>query len=96
MNIQAFLKKLGTFQNTSLFNNLAIHAWFGYGVIFTLGTWWPTHRLLQCALAALVAAAKEFIFDARYETPPQPFLNGAGDFAGYVLGGVLAMLLLLA
>ncbi len=89
MKLLTFLR---TFQSNPWFVTLAIHAWFGYGLAFTLGVKYPDHRLLICAGGVLAAALKEFVFDHRYEIPPQPYKNGAQDFAGYLLGGALAVL----
>jgi hypothetical protein len=84
---------LRSFQNSPLFANLAIHAWLGYGIAFTLGVRFPSHRLLICVCGVLAAAFKEFFFDHRYELPPQPYPNAAQDFAGYMIGGALAILM---
>jgi hypothetical protein len=89
MKLLTFLR---TFQSNPWFVTLAIHAWLAYGLVFTLGVKYPSHRLLICVCGVLVAAAKEFWIDHRYELPPQPYANGAQDFAGYLIGGALAII----
>jgi hypothetical protein len=83
---------LRSFQNSPLFANLAIHAWLAAFLVFAFGVKFPTHRALICVVGIVVAAAKEFLWDHWLEIPPQPYKNGAQDFAGYLIGGALAII----
>jgi hypothetical protein len=84
---------LRSFQNSPLFANLAIHALGGYAIAFTIGVRFPSHRIAICVYGVFAAAAKEFWFDHRYQIPPQPYANGSQDFYGYMIGGVVAILM---
>jgi hypothetical protein len=83
---------LRSFQSSPLFSNLAIHAWLAAFLVFAFGVKFPAHRVLICVVGVIVAAAKEFIYDHRWEIPPQPYKNGAQDFAGYMIGVALAII----
>lgn len=54
------------------------HSGFAYFCVHHGLPWW---------LALILAAAKEFVFDIRYEkNPPQTYTDGALDFMGYAVG----------
>lgn len=82
---------LRTLQSNPWFITLAIHAWLGALLVLYFGVKFPTHRVLICVIGVLVAAAKEFVYDHHWEIPPQPYKNGAQDFAGYMIGGIIAI-----
>ena len=63
------------------------HAWFAYAIVYTFGAY--------AALAVIPAvAAKEFLFDAKYEVPKQTTEDNLLDFTGYMTGVVLALVAL--
>jgi hypothetical protein len=65
------------------------HAGFAYAIVHTFGV-----RLLPVVL--VVAAVKEFWFDANYEVPKQTTQDNVTDFVGYATGAFLALLAILA
>lgn len=50
------------------------------------------HGLIGAALFVPAAALKEYWFDVAYETPKQTYLDSTLDFAGYMVGIGLALL----
>jgi hypothetical protein len=64
------------------------HVWFAYAVVYTLHS---TPVAIVCMIIA--AAIKEFWIDHLYEVPQQDFNENLDDFAGYVLGVMLAGLI---
>lgn len=62
------------------------HCWFAFSVLAVAPSIWTA------AAAVLIAGAKEFWWDLKYETPKQTWLDSTEDFAGYLGGIVLACL----
>jgi hypothetical protein len=83
MSIQSYIAKIGVNPQFIAFN---AHAWFAYSVVKTF----PFAGV--AAAAAVLAALKEFWFDAKYEVPAQTFTDNLEDFAGYCAGILLASL----
>jgi hypothetical protein len=70
------------------------HAWFAYAVIATCAHFGLTLWIAAPA-AVMLAAAKEYGFDLKYETnPPQTVVESTQDFIEYLAGIVLAMLVI--
>lgn len=69
------------------------HCWFAFSVVYvSLDQGLDLPRVVWTAL--VVAAVKEFIFDATQEkNPPQTFLDNLEDFCGYAVGTALAAVL---
>lgn len=86
MSVASFIAKTGT---NPAFVALNAHCWFAFAVVRTLGAW-------ALVPVLLLAAIKEFWFDATYEVPKQTFWDNATDFGGYALGAVLAVLAIFA
>ena len=62
------------------------HCWFAFSVLSVMPSKWT-------AVGAVIAAlAKEFWWDLRFETPKQTWLDSLEDFAGYLVGILLACL----
>ncbi len=71
------------------------HMWFACSVMLVLAHWGVT-AWVSAPLCIALAAAKEFVFDMRYETTPaQTFFMSAADFAEYLAGIAVAILILL-
>lgn len=84
-----FIAKLGENPAFIAFN---AHCWFAFSAVYVAGA--HGYDLEAAALGFVLAAAKEFWFDATYETnPPQTFDDNIEDFAGYLAGIVLALCL---
>ncbi len=50
------------------------------------------HQYAAAGVAVILAGAKEFLYDLKYETtPPQTLAMSAGDFAGYLTGIAFAL-----
>lgn len=89
MSIASFIAKTGENPNFIAF---AAHS----GVAAFTVSRFPTGiiRYIAAGAAVVAAAAKEFIFDFKYEqTPLQTFKDSVLDFAGYITG-ILAGLLI--
>lgn len=88
MSLAASIAKVGEDPNFIAFN---AHCWFAYALVFTLAAYGvPT--LPVCVVVIVVAGIKEFWFDATQEKdPPQTFADNLEDFAGYVGGALLAV-----
>lgn len=67
-------------------------AW-SYFVVFTVAVKRPHWLIATVIVSILVAAFKEFYLDKHYETTKQTFRMNLFDFAGYMFGLVLALLL---
>ncbi len=92
MTIQSEIAKIGESQD---FVTAMAHAWFACSVMLILGHWGVT-AWISAPLCVALAAAKEFVYDLRYEkTPPQTVWMSAADFAEYLAGIVVAVLILL-
>jgi hypothetical protein len=51
------------------------------------------HKPFVAVSIIIFAAAKEFLFDSRYETnPPQTFMDNLQDFLGWAGGAVIGLL----
>ena len=92
MSIQSEIAKIG---ESPAFVTAMAHAWFACSVMLILGHWGVT-AWISAPLCVALAAAKEFWFDLRYEkTPPQTAWMSTADFAEYLAGIVVAVLILL-
>ena len=92
MSIQSEIAKIG---ESPEFVTAMAHAWFACSVMLILVHWGLT-AWISAPLCVALAAAKEFWFDLRYEkTPPQTVWMSAADFAEYLAGIVVAVLILL-
>ena len=88
MSLASWIAKLG--MNPTFIAQNA-HCWFAYSVLMTAHLLFPTLAFAWLALPALILAAiKEFWFDATNEVPKQDFSDNATDFSGYALGVVLS------
>jgi hypothetical protein len=68
--------------------------WAHFGVAALIVEHTP-HHLFTTVIVALLAAVKEFWYDAKYEkNPPQTFLDNLTDWLGWTLGAVVALLLM--
>jgi hypothetical protein len=77
-------------------NYLAQSSHVGWGIVATLAPahlWGTTASLIAFAVGAVAAAAKEFWFDRRYETPPDSLRGATLDFVTYLAGGAVGLLL---
>ena len=65
------------------------HFWFAFsGMLIFHGSW------VALAVLLLVAAVKEFWFDATHETtPPQTAMDNITDFIGYAAGAGVGVLI---
>ena len=91
MSIQSEIAKIG---ESPAFITAMAHAWFACSVMLILGHWGVT-AWISAPLCVALAAAKEFWFDLRYEkTPPQTVWMSTADFAEYLAGIVVAVLIL--
>ena len=78
----ALIARIGT--NPTFIAAMA-HCWFAYAIVYTAHRWWVAIPVV------LLAAAKEFAFDARYEQPKQTLVDNLTDWAGYSAGAALAV-----
>ena len=90
--LAAFVARIG---ESPTFVAFMAHMWFAFGVLAILAhfgvTLWAT-----VPVGVVLAGCKEFWFDLRYERhPPQTLADSALDFAGYMAGVGLAVLVLL-
>lgn len=87
MTIKSYVAALG--QNIQFVAYMA-HMGVTALIVEHTGRWRP-----YVAVAVVVASAiKEFYFDARYEKDtPQTFLDNLQDFAGYLSGATLGLML---
>jgi hypothetical protein len=69
---------------------LNAHFWVAYAAVVTFP---HVHWVFFAVLAT--AAVKEFIIDARWETPPQTALDNWSDFLGYAAGASIGMYVVL-
>ncbi|MDE1828217.1 MAG: hypothetical protein KGH65_03600 [Candidatus Micrarchaeota archaeon] len=66
------------------------HSGFAATVLMLFSGW---HQYAAAVVALLLAVAKEFSFDLRYEaTPPQTLMDSVEDFIGYLTGIAFALL----
>ncbi len=79
--LAAFVAALGT--NLTFVASMA-HVFSAFALVAFLPSWWTV------AAIALVAGVKEFVFDAREESPKQTFADNLLDWSGYLAGGFLA------
>ncbi len=92
MSINSFLAKWINFLNNDpRAQSITIHSLAGVTIVFHLGTVLPIRTVMFGFVAAV--AAKEFLWDTKYESPPQSEEGAATDFVGWVLGGTLALVL---
>ena len=90
--VAAAVAKVGETPN---FITAMAHMWFACSVMLVLEHWGVTASV-SAPLCVALAAAKEFVFDMRYETTPaQTFFMSAADFAEYLAGIAVAILILL-
>lgn len=68
------------------------HSGVSYGILLTLGRYHPALVLYAGLGIVAYAAVKEFYYDARFEIPPQSFMNNLTDFIFYNVGVWLAVL----
>ena len=91
MSIQSEIAQVG---ESPEFVVAMAHAWFGCSVVLILAHWGLT-LWIGAPVCVAIAAAKEFWFDLHYETlPPQTLLDSALDFAEYMAGLALAVLII--
>jgi hypothetical protein len=87
--IGKWLTEHSDFMNEVDFLAAMAHVGWAYGIILTAMFLSGSFRLTEETSIGLIlfAAGKEFIYDARWERPPQTFKDNAQDFCGY-LGGI--------
>ena len=91
MSIQSEIAKVG--QSPEFIVAMA-HAWFACSVLLILSHWGLT-LWIGAPVCVAIAGAKEFWFDLRYETlPRETVLDSALDFAEYMAGLALAVLII--
>lgn len=82
-------RALDFINNNPIAKSLFLHSLVGYAVVVTLSVFWS--QIYIAAAFAALTAAKEYLFDTRYETPPQPIWGATVDWTGGLLGAVLAL-----
>lgn len=81
------LTKLGSIGESPDFVAFMAHSCFAFAAI----SFAHTHLSVAVIVSIVLAAVKEFVFDLKYETtPPQTVKDSALDFAGYLVGIVVA------
>ena len=90
-SIAAQIGKIG--ENPAFVTAMA-HCWFAFAVLAAAARYGITLWVAVPAFV-LLAGAKEFIFDLKFETtPPQTVFSSGEDFAEYMLGVALAVLII--
>ena len=90
--VAAEVAKVGETPN---FITAMAHMWFACSALLILAHYGLT-LWIGAPLCVALAAGKEFWFDLRYETtPPQTVFMSAADFAEYLAGIAVAILILL-
>lgn len=81
--------------NPTFLAEMAHFAW-AYGILLTAALWSVQRRHIVQLFLAFVAFAvvKEFWYDLRYEVPVDTVAGSALDFAVYMLGGCVALLVI--
>lgn len=88
MSLSDWIAKIGT-------NNYWVaanaHFWFAWALVTTFNVSFGV-RITLVVVIALLAAWKEFYFDARFETAPkQTSFDNWTDWAGYTGGALLGL-----
>jgi len=69
------------------------HTLGGYGLILTAWRFGgPSAAEVAFSLGVLAAGIKEFWYDLRYELPKQSLADSIEDFAFYLIGGVIGLM----
>lgn len=86
-------KWFNTLIATNTFSENAAHILAAYGATLTVHRFgW--HLLPWSLTFVILAAVKEYWYDASFETPPQTFTMNTTDFLGYVVGIVIGLLVI--
>jgi hypothetical protein len=81
-----------TWMNNPTYLAQMAHFLGAYAIIFTTFHFAGLQKALLATLAgALIAAIKEFWYDANYELPKQTSFDNILDFTMYVIGGGVAL-----
>jgi len=86
-----FAKLVNYLNNSSWWASVNIHGWFACTLVYQLGRVWSIW--IVAGIFAAITAVKEYYWDAHFEVPPQQFLGSTIDWAGYLAGTGLALLL---
>ena len=79
--------------NSPVYLAQVAHFFGAYTVIFTTFHFAGLQKAILATLTgALIAAIKEFWYDANYELPKQTSFDNILDFTMYVIGGGVALL----
>ncbi len=90
-NVTRFATWIGKIGPSPGFVAFNAHCWFAAFVVATaIRAGLPA--LPTAILAVALAAAKEFWFDLKYETPKQTVEDSAGDIGGYLAGIIVGVL----
>jgi hypothetical protein len=72
--------------NNPTFINLQLHATLAFFLLAFAVKILPFMQWPFAVVAVILAGVKEFYFDMKYESPPQPFAGALQDFSGYMIG----------
>ncbi len=90
-NLAAQVGKIG---EMPAFITAMAHCWFAFSFLAVAARYGLTLWVAAPLFVAL-AAAKEFFFDLKFETtPPQTIFSSAEDFAEYMLGVLLSIVVI--
>ncbi len=95
MNIaKSIAAQIGKIGENPAFVTAMAHMWFAFSVLAVAARYGIT-LWVAVPLFVVLAAAKEFVFDLKFETtPPQTVFTSAEDFAEYMLGVLAAILII--
>jgi hypothetical protein len=92
MSINQSIAKVVNYLNaSSWWASVNIHGWFACTVVYHLGRVWPIYRV--AAIFVALTAVKEYYWDKHFEIPAQSFKASSLDWAGYLAGTALALIL---
>ncbi len=90
-NIAAQVGKIG---ETPAFITAMAHMWFAFSALAIAARYGLT-LWVAVPVFVVLAAGKEFVFDLKFETtPPQTVFMSAEDFAEYMLGVLLSIVVI--
>ena len=78
VSINSVMTRIASIVTGEPWTSINLHCWFAVSAMWFFGSW---HMV---AIFVALAALKEFVWDVKYEGAT--IVNGAIDFAGYLLG----------